>query len=616
MKRLAALLLLAAAGAPPVAAREIPRPRLDEMEPHVQRQLRDARAEVDALLADAGTAGAPLAAALGLMGQLYHAYDLNEPAEACYERAAALAPEEHRWHYYLGLLRQRSGRHQESMAALERALELAPSHAATILRLADQERAADRLDRAEELYRRLLEQPQAAAAGHLGLGQAATARGDHAAAARHLEQALATQPSATRLHYLLAIAYRRLGDLERARQQIALQGAADVAFPDPLLAELSSLASGAAVSLQRGYYAAAAGFDEAAIEDYRRAVASDPSNPEARRSLAGALARSGDHDGAIAELQALLEIDPNPAGAHFSLAEALTAAGSGEEALTHYQAAVDLAPDFRNFRLALARALIGAGRLDQAATHLLQLLESDRQDVEARIDLGEVLLVEGEVEAAESQFRTVVGGDATPRQRAAAHHGLARARSRVGDVAGALEQYRLALELVPERSDIRLAQAGLLGQAGRFSEAATAFRGAIELAPEDERARLGEATALLLAGRTGAAVAALDEGVTTLPESVELQDTLARLLAAAPEQGLRDGARALALAEGIFQRQPTLRHAETLAMALAETGRFDEAVALQERIVAEASRLGDAALVAGAEQVLAAYRRGEPYRLR
>ena len=619
MKRLAPLLVMATSALCPAigdASSELPRPALAEMEPHVERQLRDAREQLDGLLLDADTAGsAPLAAALGRMGQLYHAYDLTEPAAACYLQAVELAPREFRWLYYLGLLHQRDGRRHESMTALERSLVLAPDDAPTLLRLADQERTGGRLARAEELYRRLLDQPATEAAALQGLGQIATARGAHAEAATLFARALAVQPSATRLHYLLAMAYRRLGELDRARQQISLQGSADVAFPDPLLAELGSLASGSAASLQRGYYAAFAGFSGPAFEEYRRAVAADPANPEARRSLAGALVDSGDHAAAIEQLRALLRIDPNPAGAHFTLAETLDRTGATEEALLHYQTAVDEAPDFRSFRLTLARALVRAGRLSESVPHLQRLIEIDEHDVAARIDLGEVLLAENDADAAAAQFRAVLADDGADGQRAAAHHGLGQIFARGTAVDVAAEQFELALRFVPDHRPARLGLANLLGRSGRFAEAAAAFRQVLELEPRDERARLGEATALVLAGNQAAAVVRLEQGVALLPDNSELEDTLARLLAAAPGAELRDGPRALAIAQRLFEREPRLRHAETIAMALAETGRFDEAIEWQGRVVAEAARLDDPALLARARETLEAYRRGQPHRL-
>ena len=67
---------------------------------------------------------------------------------------------------------------------------------------------------------------------------------------------------------------------------------------------------------------------------------------------------------------------------------------------------------------------------------------------------------------------------------------------------------------------------------------------------------------------------------------------LARLLATCPDHSVRDGERATRLAEQVMNRQLTLQHAETMAMALAEVGRFDEALALQNRVLDQARRGG------------------------
>ncbi len=50
---------------------------------------------------------------------------------------------------------------------------------------------------------------------------------------------------------------------------------------------------------------------------------------------------------------------------------------------------------------------------------------------------------------------------------------------------------------------------------------------------------------------------------------------------------MRDGARAYELARQAFQAQQTIEHAETLAMALAELGRYQEAAELQRQVVAQ-----------------------------
>ena len=52
---------------------------------------------------------------------------------------------------------------------------------------------------------------------------------------------LAIVPAANRIHYSLAMSYRGLGELEKAKANLALQGTVGVRRPDPLIEELPEL---------------------------------------------------------------------------------------------------------------------------------------------------------------------------------------------------------------------------------------------------------------------------------------------------------------------------------------------------------------------------------------
>ncbi len=99
-------------------------------------------------------------------------------------------------------------------------------------------------------------------------------------------------------------------------------------------------------------------------------------------------------------------------------------------------------------------------------------------------------------------------------------------------------------------------------------------------------------------------------------DDAALRTRLVFLLAAAPEDGLRDGAQAARLAREGLQRQPgNLALLDALAAALAETGSFSEAAELADR-AAEALQAGGAAGAANEVRARAArYRTGEAHRL-
>ena len=89
---------------------------------------------------------------------------------------------------------------------------------------------------------------------------------------------------------------------------------------------------------------------------------------------------------------------------------------------------------------------------------------------------------------------------------------------------------------------------------------------------------------------------------------------LARILAASPEDSVRDGERALGLAESLYKQIPVAENAETLAMAYAETGRFDDAIGMQQEAIANAMMSGRFDLLPRLQADLDTYNRHKPCR--
>jgi predicted Zn-dependent protease len=129
----------------------------------------------------------------------------------------------------------------------------------------------------------------------------------------------------------------------------------------------------------------------------------------------------------------------------------------------------------------------------------------------------------------------------------------------------------------PDDAEARRLLAQSLRESGRLPEALEQYGKALALAPADELARLGEAETLVRSKRYAEARRRLEDDLRQMPTSGLLSHALARLLAACPDRSVRDGARALELAQTVFVAQPSSEHASTMAMALAELGRCEEA---------------------------------------
>ncbi len=157
---------------------------------------------------------------LGALGRLYDTYKFRVAAATCYRNARTLAPDEFQWHYYSGRLARMAG----DLAAAEtasprRSLSTAMTSGAGRARATASRSAAAR-GRGEDRRRPRRDDP-ASAAGLQLRAEVAVERRDWSQARTDYEQLLALQPEADRLHRLLAIACRELGDADCVRRHLA-----------------------------------------------------------------------------------------------------------------------------------------------------------------------------------------------------------------------------------------------------------------------------------------------------------------------------------------------------------------------------------------------------------
>ena len=178
-----------------------------------------------------------------------------------------------------------------------------------------------------------------------------------------------------------------------------------------------------------------------------------------------------------------------------------------------------------------------------------------------------------------------------PETQALAHFYLGSFYERKNDPDRALEHYRRALEENGELVEGHFYLAEFLARSDRLTEALPHYARVGEIEPSHGIARLREAEVLMRLGRFPEAKRVLEDAVATSPRDPTLAHALGRLLAGAPDASLRNGPRGLALAERLLETASTPPHIETLAMALAEAGQFEEATRAQSTVLAEAKRL-------------------------
>jgi tetratricopeptide (TPR) repeat protein len=604
--------------------REIPHPVLDDMESLVATELAQRREDLDRLLEDGTVPRITRGQSLGRMGQLYQAHRLLDVAEECYREAEALDPETHAWPYYRGILAASRGDLDAAGEAFEVAVGLAPRDVPAKIRFADLELDRGNVETAETFYEEVRSLKVSLAAVEYGLGRSAAEHRDFQRAVEHFKKALAMQPGASVVHYHLGQAYRQLGRVDEARNHLAQSGQVRVAMPDPLMQELATLMIGASPYLTRGNAALREGRFAAGAAEYRRAVETDPRNLRARQSLGSVLVRLGDQEGALEQFEAAVSLAPENARAQSDLGVLLADQGDTERAIHHLRLAVELEPALEKAQFNLANTLIKVGRFDEAVSTYRRLLEVDPSHLEARSRLGTALAQTGRLEEGVAELRLVAEQD-PGNARARLNLGVALAET--GDLRGAIAEHLAVIQLNPDKGRVTLAhfnlgtfykksgEAGLaeehfrkalemdpqlagahfdlgeiLSAQGKYAESLPHYSRAAEIQPTSAIFRLRVATDLMRLQRYSEAKRALERSVRLIPGELSLVHALARLLAACPETGLRDGQRGFSMAAQVFDSERTAVHAETLAMALAEAGRFEDAAQLQRRILDEAGR--------------------------
>lgn len=610
MRRWAAALL--ALSLPAALAGEepgLPRPDLSHLEPAIQEQLRDGLSRLDAVQGTEAPTADEVATAYGRLGELYYLYDLSSASAAALAEARRLQPDLFRWPYLQGIVRRLEGDHEAALESFQRALTLSPGYAPAHARLGEVLLELGRPEEAEGAYREALALDPALAAAWEGLGRLAYDRGDAAAAVEGFQRALELQPRASSLHHQLGLAYRALGDLEAARRHLGANRGDRVRIPDPLLRELSELVTSTQADFKAGVQAMRHGNPALALERFEHALAELPEDPLVPYNLALAHQELGHAAEAERWLRRSLELDPEFRNGHYNLGSMLAADGRLGEAEGHFRKAHQIDPGDSASHVAWAKALAALGERDRALSELDALLARSPGMPEALVVRGIVQAQLGRDGAAEESFRAAAANGSSEGWLE-----LGLLLERQDRAVEAEASYREAARETPDRPEPWERLASVLARQGRFAEAAEAFASALAASPDRLEARIGGSLALLLAGEPGEARALLEDGLERQPESVPLSHLLARVLAASADPATRDGERALELARWVVERAHTVDHAETLAMALAEAGRFEEAAALQEQVVGQLEGGASPERLAVAREHLEAYRRGEAVR--
>jgi tetratricopeptide (TPR) repeat protein len=328
------------------------------------------------------------------------------------------------------------------------------------------------------------------------------------------------------------------------------------------------------------------------------------------------LVRQGRPDESFGLLRSALAFEPGSADFHTGLGTAYYWKKQWDDAIVEFQTAFALETNFDEADEAhnnLGYSLLHRGRVDEAMTQFQYALKAGPDRAEIHNTLGDCLLQTGRGAEAIAQYEKAV--ELKP-DFVAARNNLGFALFEAGRTSEATGQFQKVLELEPTFTEARYNLALSFFQMGRLDEAISQCRRVVEQQPGFVPAYNTLGDALRRKGMAAAAIANYQKAVELQPQFTSAELSLAWMLATWPEPGIRDGARALALAQKACQSSPGQdpQALRVLAAAYAETGRFADALAAAKQALALAETQSNARLSQSLPNEIELYQTGHPCR--
>lgn len=471
---------------------QLPQFDASKMEPGLAEVLETARARTLAALQSHDLTAAEHAALIGQLGQVYRAFDLFDAAADCYEMAAELAPEVPRWTYLQATLHLEMGRVDEAASMLASLVEREPDTLPVVVYLGEARLSQGRLDEAGRLFERARETEGGSAIGHFGLGRVYAESGESSKAIEHFRAALELQPDATAIHYPLARQLLRLGRRNEAERHLALRGDEKVEFPDTVSKEIGDIKALVAFEVVQGM------------------AASETDSPE--QVLRFALSYIGDLKGTVEAFEDVLETrEPQDATApqravlHYVTGGIAVRQGLDDEAREHFARAVELEPDLVPARIQLGNLLALEGDLEAAIEQFSAALKQRAGDRDLLMKRGTAYLNAGRLEAAIGDLERVLESDPANVQAGIRLAQAYEAGGRPGRADAHLQRMLESDRDPGLRANVLRAWAEILRRRNDFDGAIRRLTASVEANPSDLPARMERARLLGHVGRLAAA---------------------------------------------------------------------------------------------------------------
>lgn len=281
-------------------------------------------------------------------------------------------------------------------------------------------------------------------------------------------------------------------------------------------------------------------------------------------------------------------------------------------ALQSYDAASRIKPELAAPKLRMVQTLVAQDRLTEAVAMATAALTLNPVNGDADAILADVLTESGEFDQAIAVAQKALQKH---NQHGGLYGALGKALGGKGDLGSATKALTEAVRYNPKDGELHRALGVAYAQQNRFDLAVEAFRASVIADPDNHVAWSDLAMTYSAMGRDKEMVATIEDLHKRVPDDLETMTRLAWIRATHPDPALRNPEQALKLAEKAVALTGSQNPyaLDSLAVALARSGRYAEAQARALRAIELATQAGGTKLAQSIEGRLALFKAEQPY---
>jgi len=278
-----------------------------------------------------------------------------------------------------------------------------------------------------------------------------------------------------------------------------------------------------------------------------------------------------------------------------------------------WERALAVTPDNEMVREHLSYAYLDKGRVNDAILQAREAVKFLPESADAHGVLGAALGLTSQLDEAIAHLQTA---ELLNPKLARVHFNLGNVLLQRGEIDDAIANYETELRIYPTFAEGHNNLASALFQKGRPDAAFDHLKTALELNPNYPEARNNLGIALSQKGEMHEAIAQWKKTLEVQPNNLEAQCNLAWIFATFPDASIRNGAKAVELAQRAIELSDgkNARIWRLAAAAYAEAGRFQDAVKAAQNGLALAEAEGNAAFVQTLEGNIKLFEQNSPLR--